>query len=48
MFNLLLNQNHLLLYFFALKIEMAERHDMPEVLRQARKLVHQLQTIIEN
>lgn len=28
--------------------EMAERHNMPEVLKLARNLVHQLQTIIEN
>lgn len=28
--------------------EMAERHDMLDVLKMARNLVHQLQTIIEN
>lgn len=29
-------------------LEMAERHDMLDVLKMARNLVHQLQTIIEN
>lgn len=33
---------------FMLFSEMAERHNMPEVLKLARNLVHQLQTIIEN
>lgn len=28
--------------------EMAERHDMLDVLKMARNLVHQLQTIIED
>lgn len=28
--------------------EMAERHDVPQVLMMARDLVHKVQTLIEN
>lgn len=34
--------------FLFLLSEMAERHDVPQVLMMARDLVHKVQTLIEN
>lgn len=34
--------------FCLLFLEMAERHNVPQVLMKARDLVHKVQTLIEN
>jgi hypothetical protein len=38
----------MILFFFFLNIEMAERHDAREILRIARELILELQKLIDN